>query len=115
MKTMNAEPKLLPTSFGPEIRFAVETVPAAPFRAVQESRFEALKSRLLELSLKTVGGSGLAGELRRSANEAASLAWSTSYPLLVFPLLFEERAKHAIRGGGWGRPPVTGDLRLAAR
>jgi hypothetical protein len=31
--------------------------------------------------------------LRRAANEAAALAWMTSYPVLVFPVLFEEKAR----------------------
>ena len=35
--------------------------------------------------------------LRRAANEAAALAWVTLYPLLVFPVLFEEKAAAAVR------------------
>jgi hypothetical protein len=31
-------------------------------------------------------------QIRRAANEAAALAWVTPYPLLVFPVLFEEKA-----------------------
>jgi hypothetical protein len=34
--------------------------------------------------------------LRRAANEAAAVAWITSYPLLVFPALFEEKAQAAL-------------------
>ena len=29
--------------------------------------------------------------IRRAAHEAAALAWTTRYPLLVFPELFEEK------------------------
>ena len=35
-------------------------------------------------------------QLRGVANEAAALAWVTSYPLLVFPGLFQEKAEIAI-------------------
>ena len=33
--------------------------------------------------------------IMRQANEAGFLAWLTSYPLLTFPCLFEERAATA--------------------
>ena len=35
--------------------------------------------------------------MRRAANEAAALAWATLYPLLVFPVLFEEKIEAALR------------------
>ena len=35
--------------------------------------------------------------MRRAANEAAALAWVTFYPLLVFPVLFEEKTAAAVR------------------
>jgi len=35
--------------------------------------------------------------LRRAANEAAALAWVTTFPLLVFPVLFEEKTALAVR------------------
>ncbi len=35
--------------------------------------------------------------LRRAANEAASLAWVTPFPLLFFPTLLEEKARTARR------------------
>jgi hypothetical protein len=35
--------------------------------------------------------------LRRAANDAAALAWDTLYPLLVFPVLFEEKIEAALR------------------
>ena len=34
--------------------------------------------------------------LRRAANDAAALAWTTVFPLLVFPVLFEEKTDAAI-------------------
>ena len=35
--------------------------------------------------------------LRRAANDAAALAWATVFPLLVFPVLFEEKTEAALR------------------
>jgi len=35
--------------------------------------------------------------LRHAANEAAALAWAALYPLLVFPVLFEEKTATAVR------------------
>jgi hypothetical protein len=71
-------------------------VPVAPFRAVQESRFEALKNELLGARLETVWGPEVSSQVRRAANEAAALSWLTPYPLLVFPALFEEKARAAL-------------------
>ena|ERR1043166_8648203 len=96
-KQMKAEYKRVVTRFGPETRFEVKPVPAAPFRALQESHFERLKSRLLAEELTAVWEPTGNSWVRRAANEAAALAWVTSYPLLVFPLLFQEKAAEALR------------------
>jgi hypothetical protein len=93
---MNANYRRVPTEFGPEARFEVKPVPAVPFRAVQENQFEALKRRLLTERLEAVWELSQTSPLRRAANEAAALAWVTPYPLLVFPLLFEEKAEAAL-------------------
>lgn len=92
---MNANDRRVPTEFGPETRFDVEPVPAAPFRAVAENRFEELKAGLLAERLAAAWEPELNSGVRRAANEAAALAWLTQYPLLVFPVLFEEKAKAA--------------------
>ena len=83
--------------FGPETRFEVQPAPPAPFRATQESEFERLKNRLLTEKLLATAKPELNVPLRRAANEAAALAWVTFYPLLVFPTLFEEKARTALR------------------
>ena len=73
------------SSFGNETHIAI----SAPVRGVTETE---LKSRLLRDKL-TAGSDGVvAVPLRRAANEAAALAWLTHFPLLVFPVLFEEKA-----------------------
>jgi len=87
----------VPARFGPETRFEIKPVAAATFRAVQENRFERLKADLLAARLEATLEPELNSQIRRAANEAAALAWVTPYPLLVFPLLFEEIAEAAVR------------------
>ncbi len=93
---MNAKYRRVPTQFGPETRFEVKPAPAAPFRAVQEDQFERLKARLVANCLEAIWKPELSAQVRRAANEAAALAWVTPYPLLVFPVLFDEKAEAAL-------------------
>jgi len=93
---MNANYRRVPTRFGPETRFELKPVPAAPFRAVQETKFERLKNELLDERLEELANSTFNSYVRTAANEAAALAWVTPYPLLVFPTLFEEKASSAL-------------------
>ena len=81
-----------PTRF--EVRPATATV---PFRAAQENQFERLKNRLLRAELDDVPLADLNTPLRQAANEAAALAWTTQFPLLVLPELFQEKALVARR------------------
>ena len=97
MNDNNDTKNRLAAKFAAETRFAVRLAPAAPFRANLETEFERLKSRLLAERLAAVGRPQLNAPLRRAANEAAALAWVTFYPLLVFPLLFEEKTANALR------------------
>src|SRR6185436_459548 len=64
-------------------------------RAKGIAALEELKQRLLHETAK--GGSDLANSsgLLRAAEEAASLAWATPFPLLVLPELFAEKAAEA--------------------
>src|SRR5512133_1945511 len=86
----------IPTEFGPETRFELSTLAPAPFRAMEENQLELLKARLLKARLEETWEPELNSPLRRAANEAASLAWVTPFPLLVFPVLFEEKAGAAL-------------------
>ena len=92
---MNNTNRKLPTRFGPETRFEVRPAPPAPFRALQETELERLKNRLLRERLNETAEPELNTRLRRAAIEAAALAWVTTYPLLVFPTLFDEKARTA--------------------
>jgi hypothetical protein len=94
---MNRNETRVPARFGPETRFEVWPVPPGPFRAVQETEFDRLKSRLLTEHLAGAPAPELNPPLRRAANEAAALAWATVCPLLVFPVLFEEKIEAALR------------------
>jgi len=94
---MKKNKTFVPTRFGPETRFELRPVPPAPFRATQETEFERLKSQLLAQKLQQATEAELNAPLRRAANEAAALAWVTLFPLLVFPVLFEEKTAAALR------------------
>ena len=94
---MNKTNNRLRAEFSPETRFEVRPVPPAPFRATQETEFERLKNRLLTEKLLATAQPELNAPIRRAANDAAALAWVTFYPLLVFPALFEEKIRTAVR------------------
>ena len=90
-----AKTRKVPTRFGPETRFKVKPLPAALVRAEQHDQLAGLKDRLLGERLNDVPDTQTEEHYRHAANEAAALAWVTAYPLLVFPALFEEKAREA--------------------
>jgi hypothetical protein len=107
---MNRNKTQVPTRFAPETRFEVRANPPVPFRAVQENEFERLKNRLLARQLLDAAPE-LNVPLRRAANDAAELAWATVFPLLVFPVLFEEKTDAAVlRAGRQARIYVNSQL-----
>jgi hypothetical protein len=85
------------TRFGPETRFEIGPIPPVPFRGALENELDHLKARLLKEELARAAEPELNPLLRRAANDAASLAWFTPFPLLVFPLLLEEKTQAAKR------------------
>jgi len=81
---------------------------AAPFRLAQEAELESLKKRLLREALEeTSARPDLNLAYRRAANEAASVAWLSSFPLLFFPALFAERASEARERANHQRDVLT--------
>ncbi len=88
MKT-NPKPRRVRPAFGRETRFSVR--PRFDSHARQRA-LEGLKARLLEPLLDTTDNRFLGRQLELAANEAAAVAWTTSFPLLTFPLLFEEKS-----------------------
>jgi hypothetical protein len=83
--------------FAPETRFELRPAPPAPFRADLENEFERLKNQLLAEQLFLASEAELYAPLRRAANEAAAIAWATLFPLLVFPVLFDEKTEAVVR------------------
>jgi len=58
-----------------------------------EQEFSNLKESLLNELLADTEAVKLDQRFKLAANEAAGLAWTTEYPLLVFPALFDEFAR----------------------
>ena len=92
---MKKRKKEVPTRFARETRFDLALQLAPPFHATQEEKFEQLKGRLLRRLLDDSVQPELDAPLRRAANDAEALAWITSFPLLFFPALLEEKARRA--------------------
>lgn len=67
---------------------------AEPSRADWRSwddELASLKSRLLRDLIRDTDGPLTRAVLRRAAGEAESLAWTTAFPLLMLPVLLEEK------------------------
>lgn len=79
----------LPTSWG------YEPEPSSTTEQRSDTDLELLKNRLLQQALSGSVTTALVKPLRRAANEAAAIAWLEPLPLLVFPTLFEEKARIA--------------------
>jgi hypothetical protein len=94
---MKPDQNRLTAEFAPETRFELRPAPPAPFRASLENEFERLKDQLLAEQLYLAKTPELYAPLRRAANEAAALAWSAFFPLLLFPGLFEEKIAELAR------------------
>jgi hypothetical protein len=94
--TMKTTPvKRVPTRFARPTRFGVKPGPEHATRAHRDAQLEAMKRLLLAGHLSTHATPKLAPALRRAADEAASLAWVTPFPLLVLPVLLEEKVAAA--------------------
>jgi hypothetical protein len=83
------------TEFEPATRMDVSPVSAGRFQARLIAALEELKQRLLLETARARSDSATLSCLRRAAEEAASLAWTTAFPLLVLPELFAEKATEA--------------------
>ena len=92
---MNRKNRQIATEFAPSAWFEVRPRPPARPQAGQETDLEQLKNHLLQERLEATEEPACVVQLRRAAQDAAALAWLTPYPLLVFPVLFEEKAEAA--------------------
>lgn len=69
-------------------------------REALAEKFADLKDELLGGYIEDLDNLPLQARLKHVANEAAGLAWTTEFPLLVFPALFDELAKRErVRAG----------------
>ena len=75
---------------------AVEGAPASTAYA-GTATLAHLKNRLLRETLEARPAEPLASLLRLTAAEAEAQAWLSSFPLLTFPVLFEEKAEQVRR------------------
>lgn len=80
----------------PLVEHALAKTPASAARA-DIGTLAQLKNRLLREALKGFSGTPLARILRLAATEAEAQAWLTSFPLLTFPVLFDEKTEQVRR------------------
>ncbi|MBI4661205.1 MAG: hypothetical protein HY735_20475 [Verrucomicrobia bacterium] len=79
--------------FGPDVEFDLTPSPAIVPSETVRIRFQELQERLVRDSLSGTQNPVVRGGLQIAAHEAAALAWTTPYPLLVMPILFQEKAR----------------------
>ena len=80
-----------------ESTFEANPLLSAAHRGPLEQELEHLKDKLLAPVLSSVQNAALMRELRWVANEAAALAWFTLCPVLVLPMLLEEKVRTALQ------------------
>jgi hypothetical protein len=73
--------------FDPETEFEAEVLRGEPLKAA----FAGLQETLVTETLDDTQTLALHMPVKQAANEAAGLAWTTGFPLLVFPTLFQEK------------------------
>jgi hypothetical protein len=97
----NATQLKMPARFDPEIEFELRPRFQPLVIDSDNRRFERLKARLLRPVLRQTSNEALRRNLTLAANEAAAVAWTTPFPLLVLPVLLAEKTdeicQHAVR------------------
>ena len=86
----------VPTRFERETRFTVKPKSVASGVFTTRNVFQELHTRLLQPVLDDADPN-LRRQLRLAANEAAAVAWSTPFPVLVLPVLMEEKTAEAFQ------------------
>ena len=81
--------------FEPASRLDLSPVSAGHLQTSVIAALEELKQRLLLETARARSDSATWSCLQGAAEEAASLAWTTPFPLLVLPELFAEKATAA--------------------
>jgi hypothetical protein len=81
----------LQTYFDPDTEFEAPLFEGETLKRT----FAGLQDNLVTEALGETETLALHGPLKQAANEAAGLAWTTPFPLLVFPTLFNEKVETA--------------------
>ena len=92
---MNATCDLPATTVTQGTRCEPRPTRAIPWATV-ETELEKLKTRSVRRALNGIASADADSFIRRAANDAAALAWDTHFPLLLFPTLFEEKARTSL-------------------
>jgi hypothetical protein len=79
--------RLIDAYFDPETEFEAEVLRGEPLKQA----FAGLQEVLVSETLDDTETLALHAPVKQAANEAAGLAWTTAFPLLVFPTLFQEK------------------------
>jgi hypothetical protein len=81
----------LNTFFDPETEFEADVLRGENLQRA----FAGLQENLVNETLDETEWLALHAPVKQAANEAAGLAWTTAFPLLVFPALFQEKVDRA--------------------
>ena|SRR2546426_4687899 len=92
---MRTRRKWIRARFDPETRWELAPVPPAPVRGPKEAELERLKEQLLTELVGPTESPEARTSLWRAGHEAAALAWTTSFPLLLLPELLREKVEAA--------------------
>jgi hypothetical protein len=79
--------------FDPDTEFEAEVLGSDCLKEA----FAGLQEALVSEALGETETLALHAPVKQAANEAAGLAWTTAFPLLVFPTLFNEKVERARR------------------
>jgi hypothetical protein len=85
----------LSARFAPEVEFELSPVPGPVPPETVRIKFDELQGRLVEATMGESTSPFVRGRIHQAARDAAALAWTTPYPLLVLPELFLEKAREA--------------------
>ena len=84
--------RTVPLEFRPGPGFELETESEQRKTPLEQAgAFEELQARLLQEAMENAAALSLRHLLKLAAGEAAGLAWTTPFPLLVYPCLFHEK------------------------
>lgn len=90
-----AQSRSLPVRFDPETRFDLPTESTSVSYDSVDHEFARMKETMLEQNQATTEFRFEQDLIRFAVNEAEALAWTSPFPLLVFPALTQEKTDQA--------------------